>query len=101
MINHQSHHVNVSDQFFLTFYQNWYTYYWLHTSKYVSGDNLCYHNGKVSPGVNSRLLIGSYLVRILPNGPLLHHTDNHKTCIFYLEARKFKINKFSPGDTGA
>ena len=67
----------------------------------MSGVNLCYHNGKVSPGVNSRLLIGSYLVRILPNGPLLHQTDNHKTCIFYLEARKFKINKFIPGDTGA
>ena len=83
---------------FFSFYQNWYTYYWVDASKYVSGDNLCYHNGKVSLGVNSRLLIGSYLVRILPKGPSSHHMNNHKTCVFYMEARKFKINKFSPSD---
>ena len=54
-------------------------------------------------GVNSRLLFGSYLVRILPKGPSSHHKvmDKNKTCIFYLEARKFKIKKFSPSDIDA
>ena len=33
--------------------------------------------------VNLRVLIGSYLDRILPHGPSLHNTNNHKTCIFF------------------
>ena len=36
----------------------------------------------------------------LPHGPSLYHTDNHKTCIFFLKARKFKVIWFIPSDIG-
>ena len=36
----------------------------------------------------------------LPHGPSLFYTDNHKTCIFFLKARKFKVIRFIPSDIG-
>ena len=65
----------------------------LHASKYVFGDNLCCYMARQSWD-KCKVLIGSYLVRILPHRPSLHHTENHKTC-------KFIVNQFSPSDIGA